>query len=129
MTEPTAGCAARPPIATSSMLTPRSCANRSTASIRSKSAAARRSGREASRVPSGAASPRRYLPVSSPDASGKNGSSPTPTCSHAGTRSASTSRFSREYSFCAETNGVRPAVRAVQSASTTCQPVKFELPT
>ena len=38
----------------------------------------------ASRVPSGAASPRRYLPVSRPEASGKNGSTPTPTCSHAG---------------------------------------------
>ena len=79
-------------------------------------------------MPSGAGSPRRYLPVSRPYASGKNGSTPTPTCSHAGTSSASAERSYNEYLFCADTNGVVPALCAAQSASTTCQPAKFDDP-
>jgi len=36
--------------------------------------------------------------------------------------------LSQEYSFCAEMNASEPSVAATQSASTTCQPVKFEEP-
>ena len=54
--------------------------------------------------------------------------SPTPTCSAAGTSSASALRSSRLYRFCADTNGVAPAVRALQSASTTCHAAKFDEP-
>ena len=48
--------------------------------------------RAASRVPAGAGSPRRYLPVSSPEASGKNGTKPSPSRSHVGSTSRSASR-------------------------------------
>ena len=57
---------------------PRSAANASTASIRSHSAPSSRLVSWARRVPSGAAWPRRYLPVSRPNSSGKNGRMPTP---------------------------------------------------
>jgi hypothetical protein len=115
-------------MATCSMDSPRSCAYAAKRSIRSKSALSSRCVWMLSREPSGAGSPRRYLPVSSPYASGKYGSSPTPTCSHAGTRSSSAERSYSEYLFCAETNGVVPAVYATQSASTTCHPERFDEP-
>ena len=38
------------------------------------------------------------------------------------------SRSSQLYSFCALTNRCRPRLRAVHSASATCQPVKFDEP-
>ena len=49
----------------------------------------------ARRLPAGGAVSRRYLPVSSPLASGKNGSSPRPNRSQAGMISTSASRWSR----------------------------------
>ena len=70
----------------------------------SQSAVASELLRLASRVPSGADSPRRYFPVSSPLASGKYGNRLCPVCSRAGTSSSSMSRLSQEYSFWAETN-------------------------
>jgi hypothetical protein len=51
--------------------------------------------RPARRVPRGAACPRRYLPVSSPFASGKYGKTPTPRCTHDGMTSRSASQCSR----------------------------------
>ena len=70
---------------------------------RSRPARVGRAG-AASRLPAGAGSPRRYLPVSSPRASGKYGSRLWPVCSMAGISSASALRFSQEYSFWAEMN-------------------------
>ena len=128
ITDPTVGMAASPPIATWSSDTPRSPANSSIASMREKSACSNGSVCLASRVPAGAASPRRYLPVSRPRASGKYGSSDWPVCAKAGTSSASMDRLSQEYSFCAETKPVNPLVRATQSASTTCQPARLDEP-
>ncbi len=80
---------------------------------------------DARRVPSGGGSPRRYLPVSSPRASGKNGIRPIPSRSHSGTRSRSTPRSRSEYRFCAETNRSRPPARATASASAACAPPKL----
>ena len=74
ITDPTVGSAASPPMATWSSETPRSAANFSIASRVSKSACSSGALCLASRVPDGAASPRRYLPVSRPRASGKYGS-------------------------------------------------------
>ena len=81
MTELTAGIASRPPTATSSIAMPRSSAKLCSASARSH----RPSGisRPASR-PSVASSPRRYLPVSRPLASGKYGRKPIPSLSQSG---------------------------------------------
>ena len=61
-------------------------------------------GIAAKRVPSGASSPRRYLPVSSPDARGKYGTTPMRNWLAAGTISRSTPRRSRLHSFCVATN-------------------------
>ena len=72
--------------------------------------------------------PRRTLPVSSPLASGKNGSTPTPKWRAAGTTSRSASRSSSDQWFCAEMNGVRPALSALCAASAIIQPVKLEWP-
>ena len=49
-------------------------------------------------------------------------------CSHAGTSSSSADRSYSEYLFCALTNAAAPLRRAVQSASMTCQPRKFDEP-
>src|SRR5690606_34285564 len=68
LTEATAGWAARPEIATVSRSTPRSRPNAVRASTLSKSAPASRSGKRVIRVPAGGGSPRRYLPVSRPEA-------------------------------------------------------------
>ena len=65
---------------------------RSSASMMSQSARRRGAGSGAAGQPGALRrlSPRRYLPVSRPLASGKNGSRPRPNCSQAGTTSAST---------------------------------------
>ena len=49
-------------------------------------------------------------------------------CPRAGTSSASIPRDSQEYSDWSDTNVSNPLVRAVQSASSTCQPAKFDEP-
>ena len=92
-------------MATWSRDTPRSAANFSIASsgVEVGLLQRRRSAWPAG-CPAGAASPRRYLPVSRPRASGKYGSSDCPVWASAGTSSASMARLSQEYSFCAETN-------------------------
>ncbi len=99
ITDPTVGIAASPPMATSSIVTPRSRANCSIASMVSKFACSNGSVWRASRLPLGAGSPRWYLPVSSPRASGKYGSRLCPVWSSAGMSSASMPRLSQEYSF------------------------------
>ena len=105
--------------------TPCSSANRCSRSSRSQ----RSSGisRPASR-PSVASSPRVYFPVSRPLASGKYGSIPIPSRSHAGRISSSISRSTSEYWFCAETNRVSPRSRATRSASSICAAEKFDEP-
>src|SRR5690242_11474445 len=129
ITEPTAGSAPRPAIATSSNVRPRSAANRSSASTASNERSEIAAPRAASLVPSGGGSPRRYLPVSNPFASGKYGRMPTPKCAHAGISSRSSVRSSSEYEFCALTKRVAPSRRATASASATCHPAKFDEPT
>src|SRR2546430_11346091 len=126
----TVGLAARPPIATSSRLRPRASAYAWSASTLAHGALASRSRYRspASRVPGAGGSPRRYLPLSRPEASGKNGSRPSPKRSQAGITSVSASRATRLYWFCALTNGVRCPVRAVHPTSAICQPAKLELP-
>ena len=71
MIDPTPGVEASAQIASSCNECPRSSANAVHASTRSKRSSA--ISRPASRVPSGAGSPRRYFPVRSPLASGKYG--------------------------------------------------------
>ena len=46
----------------------------------------------------------------------------------AGTTSASAPRSSSDQWFCAEMNGVRPALAAVCAASASCQPDRLECP-
>ena len=97
--------------ASSSRVWSRSAANASsrstTSNWRSESAFARRSsGTPARRVPGGGGSPRRYLPVSTPLASGKYGSMPREWRSQAGSTSSSALRRRRLSSFWAVTNGV-----------------------
>ena len=53
---------------------------------------------------------------------------PTPNASHAGFTSRSTPRWSRLYWFCAEMNGARFRVSAIQCDDAICQPAKFEWP-
>jgi hypothetical protein len=101
ITEATGGCAASPPIATSSSDRSRSRANASSASMRSYCSSA--ISRPCRRVPYGAAWPRRYLPVRRPCASGKYGIKPSPSRAHVGRSSRSASRASQEYSLCSET--------------------------
>ena len=99
MTEETVGWAASPAIATSRIERSRASAYASRASMRSQSAVGQPAARLASRSarePLGAAWPRRYLPVSRPYSSGKNGSRPRPNRSQAGTSSRSTLRSSSE---------------------------------
>ena len=92
ITEATAGCAASPPMATRAWSaraprrTPRAVRGRPTA----RRPGSRPTGPATSRVPAAGGSSRLYLPVSSPLASGKNGSRPTPNRSQAGITSAST---------------------------------------
>src|SRR6188472_856704 len=71
ITEAMPGIDASPPTASSRMPRPRSAPTRSSASTASRSLAS--TSRPASREPAGARSPRRYLPVRSPLASGKYG--------------------------------------------------------
>ena len=82
----------------------------------------------ASRVPFGGGASRLYLPVRSPLASGKNGSSPIRYASIAGTSSRSMSRTTRLYSSWHEAKALRFLVSAVHCASTTCQAARFEQP-
>ena len=65
------------------------------------------SGRSVIRDPAGAGSPRRYLPVSQPPASGLNGVKPRPCSAQSGSTSRSASRSSSEYEFC--TQSKRPS--------------------
>ncbi len=91
---------------------PRSRANASSASIRSHVASSTSSPCAARRVPSGAGSPRRYFPVSSPLASGKYGQQPEPEPLARRDQVALRPRGrASEYSFCAETNRVEAARR------------------
>ena len=64
-----------------------------------------------------AASPRRYLPVSSPLASGKNGSSPIRYVSQRRDQVGLDAALEQLYSFCALMNRCKPRVRAIHSAS------------
>ena len=56
------------------------------------------------RDPAGGASPRRYLPVSQPPASGLNGVKPSPRSAQSGRTSRSAPRSSSEYSFWTQPN-------------------------
>src|SRR5262249_243899 len=77
ITEAAVGCAASPPIARCSSVTPASAATFSSASTLSKLRSLRKRGAIGlplpRRAPSGPSSPRLYLPVSRPLASGKYG--------------------------------------------------------
>src|SRR5438874_1462675 len=94
ITEATAGCDASPAIASSSRECPWSDANSSSASTWSNASSVSRS-EPSSRDPAGGGSPRRYLPVSSPLASGKKGMNATPSSAQRGRTSASGARSSR----------------------------------
>ena len=87
-----------------------SAANASSASTGPTSRRRRRAPASRAACPPAPAAPRRYFPVSRPRASGKYGSSPSPSRSQAGISSRSASRSSHEYSFCAETKRVEPAL-------------------
>jgi len=65
------------------------------------------------REPGGASSPRRYLPVSQPPASGLNGVNPRPSSAQSGSTSFSDSLSRSEYEFC--TQPKEPAARASRS--------------
>ena len=67
------------------------------------------------RDPAGASSPRRYLPVSQPPASGLNGVKPRPCSAQSGSTSRCGSRSSSEYEFC--TQPKLPAASASRSVA------------
>src|SRR5262249_27085276 len=77
-TDPPAGIAARPPRATGSGANPRADAKPANASTRFHEASSTDNPRAASREPAGGGSPRRYLPVRIPFASGWYGIRPSP---------------------------------------------------
>ena len=129
ITEETTSWASSAPMATSIIGTPRSSAYPWRASSRSNCSARGdlRRARPAA-CPTAPARPRRYLPVSRPEASGKNGTKPMPSSSQAGSTSRSASRTSRLYSFWTAVNGVRPCSSATAAASRSWSASKLEAP-
>src|SRR6478672_4519765 len=91
-------------IASAAIVTPRPDAALSNASSASNVASVRYpslpSGRSVMRDPAGNGSPRRYLPVSQPPASGLNGVYPRPCSWHSGKTVSRSPRSSSEYPFC-----------------------------
>ena len=137
ITEETAGRAATQAMAIWAMDTPRPSATLRTASricqvwsdwprwfqIRMPSSAF-----STTRVPGAGGSPRSYLPVSHPLASGDQASRPSPASWQAGTISHSMARASRLYCGCSDTGADSPRASAVSTAFCSCQPVKLESP-
>ena len=82
----------------------------------------------AMREPSGGRSPGRYLPVSTPCASGDHTTCPMPFAAQSGNTSSSGSRKSSEYCGCDETNFTTPSGTR-SSAAWICAGVQFEKPT
>ena len=107
ITDDTTGCEASHDSAISVSERPRSAPHASSRSSLSKLASLSADWKydALSREPSGGVCPRRTLPVNTPDASGKNGSTPAPNLAHAAVTSTSIARFSNDHSFCTDTNG------------------------
>ena len=87
--------------------------------------------REAAREPAGTSSPGRYLPVSTPWASGDHTICEIPCCSHSGMTSASGARQSAEYCGWLETNFATPGsarASAIRSTGHSLKPIQRALP-